>query len=174
MKLIAHRGNINGRKEDFENHPDYVQYALDEGYDVEVDIWFVDGKWYLGHDESTYSIDKKFIVDNSDKMWLHCKNVESIVGLYNMRMWLGGPEGSVTSGTSPEHIEMVRKYNSIKYFWHQTDDYTLTSNGYIWVYPGKKLTKNSICVLPEYVEEEQDMSLCYGICSDFVKKYNNK
>ena len=38
MILISHRGNINGRDEDRENHPEYIQEALDRGYDVEIDL----------------------------------------------------------------------------------------------------------------------------------------
>ena len=34
-------------------------------------------------------------------------------------------------------------------FEHQEDDVTLTSEGYIWTYPNKQLTDNSIAVLPE-------------------------
>ena len=55
------------------------------------------------------------------------------------------------------------------YFWHQEDDYTLTSKGFVWVYPGKQLIKNCIAVLPE--EYKQDLSICYGVCTDNVKKY---
>jgi len=45
MILISHRGNINGRFEDWENKPEYINDALSLGYDVEVDIWFVNGKF---------------------------------------------------------------------------------------------------------------------------------
>lgn len=174
MKLIAHRGNIDGKKPDFENHPDYIKMAIDYGYDVEVDLWYKDG-WYLGHDNPTYNLDWKFILNNSDKLWLHCKNVESMVELHKMKMWKGATEGSGISGTSPEHIEEMNKYNNIKYFWHQEDDFTLTSNGYIWTYPGKQLTENSICVLPELKNYTlEDIDLCYGICSDYIKKYKNE
>ena len=55
------------------------------------------------------------------------------------------------------------------YFWHQEDDYTLTSKGFVWVYPGKPLIKNCIAVLPE--KFNQDLSVCYGICTDNIKKY---
>jgi len=45
---------------------------------------------------------------------------------------------------------------------------TLTSKGYIWTYPNKQLTDNSIAVLPK----ELDKSLnCYGVCTDFVTRW---
>jgi hypothetical protein len=54
-------------------------------------------------------------------------------------------------------------------FWHQKDDVTLTSQGYIWAYPGKQPLKNSIAVLPE--RNNDDTSQCSGICSDVIEKY---
>ena len=54
-------------------------------------------------------------------------------------------------------------------FWYQNDDITLTSNGYIWTYPGKQLTLNSICVLPE--QSNTKIFNCAGICSDFILNY---
>jgi hypothetical protein len=36
-----------------ENSPDYIWRAIQAGYNVEVDVWFVDGKFKLGHDEPT-------------------------------------------------------------------------------------------------------------------------
>ena len=59
-------------------------------------------------------------------------------------------------------------------FWHQQDDYTITSKGFIWAYPSKKLTKNSIAVLPEssnYTLDELKNS--YGICSDNIEYYKS-
>ena len=32
MKLIAHRGNINGPKYDLENKPKYIMNAINKGY----------------------------------------------------------------------------------------------------------------------------------------------
>jgi hypothetical protein len=49
MKFISHRGNLSGRNPESENSPSYINMALKLGYDVEVDVWYIDGKWYLGH-----------------------------------------------------------------------------------------------------------------------------
>ena len=57
MKYIAHRGNLNGPNRLLENKPDYLNVALSLGYDVEVDVWFIDGKFFLGHDRPDYEID---------------------------------------------------------------------------------------------------------------------
>ena len=46
---------------------------------------------------------------------------------------------------------------------------TITSKGYWWTYPGKKLFENSICVLPEMHNQKSD--ICAGYCSDLIEKY---
>ena len=56
------------------------------------------------------------------------------------------------------------KVNDVHCFWHQEDDVTLTSKGYLWTYPNKQLTPKSIAVLPEGVIEEE----IAGFCSDFI------
>jgi len=65
-------------------------------------------------------------------------------------------------------LEALNKI-SAHYFWHQEDDYTITSKGFIWTYPGKKLLDNSICVLPELANYKEIN--CTGICSDFIQNY---
>jgi hypothetical protein len=57
-------------------------------------------------------------------------------------------------------------------FWHQEDNFTLTSQGYIWTYPGKQLTKNSVMVMPEWSDPEfKNLNTdCYGICSDYISQ----
>jgi len=152
MKLISHRGNLDGKNPDMENKPDYIVDALDSGYDVEIDVWFIDSKWYLGHDVPTYKIDFYEFIYDTKKLWLHIKNVEAFNELTILSKEL--------------------KIDWINYFWHQNDDYTLTSGGYIWTYPGKQLMKNSISVLPEKNDLiYEDIKHCYGVCSDYIKKY---
>ena len=143
MILISHRGNINGKNIPLENSPDYIKNAIHLGYDVEVDIWYHNNTFWLGHDNPKYQIGLYFLLENADKLWCHAKNIEAI-------------------------IEM-KKEKSINCFWHQKDDITLTSKGYIWAYPGKQSIKNSIAVLPEIYKDNVDK--CIGICSDYIKKY---
>ena len=38
MKLIAHRGNINGSEPDNENSPEYIDKCIELGFDVEIDL----------------------------------------------------------------------------------------------------------------------------------------
>jgi hypothetical protein len=39
----------------------------------------------------------------------------------------------------------------------------------MWVYPGKQPIKGGVAVLPEI--HNDDISQCYGVCSDFIEKY---
>ena len=145
MKLISHRGNLKGPNEVRENSPYYIIEAIAEGYDVEVDLWWVDGKVYLGHDEPQYEVSNKWLGERIDKLWIHCKNIDAIIFFK----------------------ESQYKFN---YFWHEEDTVTLTSQNYIWAYPGNQPIKNSIAVMPEINKEETN--ICLGICSDYIENYN--
>lgn len=145
MILISHRGNLNSKMDSCENEPTYIDLAISRGYDVEVDIWYKDNKLWLGHDKPDYDIEIEWLVIRSSKLWIHCKNIESLYYLKSSQ-------------------------KDLNYFWHQEDDVTITSKGYFWTYPGKKLTPNSIAVLPEQSKfDNLDTSL--GICSDFIERY---
>ena len=142
MILISHRGNLTGRIPNNENHPNYIDEAINAGFDVEIDMWWVDGRIYLGHDEPTYEVDNEWLVDRVDKLWIHCKNVE----LLN---WI--------------------RSTILHYFWHEEDTVTLTSKQYMWAYPGKQPIIGSIAVMPEIHNE--NISKCVGVCSDYINNY---
>ena len=36
MRYISHRGNLDGKNTEHENNPNYIQKALDIGFDVEL------------------------------------------------------------------------------------------------------------------------------------------
>lgn len=141
--LISHRGNVNGPNVDKENHPDYIIQALQLGYNVEIDVWYTNNNWYLGHDNPVFEI--KFDFLNNDKLWLHAKNGDA--------------------------FNILLQYNNINVFWHTNEDWILTSKGYIWTYPNKTLYPKSICVMPE-VGYSGDISNCIGICSDYILNYD--
>lgn len=145
MKIIAHRGNIDGPSKD-ENKPSVIDEAITLGYEVELDLRILNNELYLGHDEPTYLIDIDFLLDRLDKLWIHCKDIESL-------------------------IYCTQYLTNANYFWHQEDDYTLTSKNYIWVYPAISIPTKSkcICVLPEV--NDQFMFNCQGICTDYANAY---
>ena len=143
MIYIAHRGLIHGPDEDLENEPENIIKTLNKGFHAEIDVRYTDGSWYLGHDKEQYEVDNKFL--SHPNLWIHCKNLGALL-----------------------HIPTITPL--VKYFWHQEDDFTLTSNGYLWTYPGKQLTDRSICVLPERFTPNltEFNENCFGVCSKYV------
>ena len=57
MKLIAHRGLMNGPDKEKENTPKQIELALKEGFDAEIDLWWSNGRFWLGHDGPTTEIE---------------------------------------------------------------------------------------------------------------------
>jgi hypothetical protein len=143
MIKIAHRGNIQGPSPAEENKPSYINKAIEAGYNVEVDVWSIEGKLFLGHDNPSYEVTLEFL--NNDKFWCHCKNIEALETLLK--------EG-------------------VRCFFHDIDDATLTSDGFIWTYPGKQLTKKSICVMPERDDWKIENNVA-GVCSDYMDILEN-
>lgn len=142
MILISHRGNIDGPNEVRENSPYYIMEAIAMGFDVEIDVWFKDNTWYLGHDYPTYKVEINWLLERESKLWVHCKNLESLLE--------------------------IKKY-CLHYFWHENDEFTLTSKNYIWAFPRKNPIKKSIVLLPEI--NQNDVSGCKGVCSDYINNY---
>ena len=144
MKFISHRGNYCQKNIDTENKINQIDKCLNIGLDVEIDVWYHNNKWLLGHDKPQYSIDEKFLCN--PKLWCHAKNYLALLHMSDNA--------------------------DIHFFWHNIDKYTLTSKNYIWAYPGEKIDKNTICVLPELSNyNDTDLKTCAGICSDFIIKY---
>lgn len=146
MHFISHRGNLTGPDLDNENNPDYLLSAIKMGFDIEVDIWFhytcslSHGMFYLGHDTPQYPVDNSFIEKIKNYAWFHCKNLEALNRMAN--------------------------FDNINYFWHQNDDFTLTSKGYIWTFPGKGISDRSI-LLTKNIDDTR-LSNCAGVCSDYI------
>ena len=145
MKLISHRGNLNGPIPKKENHPDYIYEALQAGYDVEIDVWWVDDKFKLGHDEPQYDFPFSLIENYYNKLWIHCKNMNALSQLNELD----------SSGLK------------LNYFWHENDLGILTSRGYIW---SANLFDRGILVMPEVYKKEPNENT-FGICSDYIKNY---
>ncbi len=155
MNIISHRGNLEGPLPEKENHPDYIKSALSAGFDVEVDVWFENNKWFLGHDGPQYEIHRGFFGPQyeihrgffgHDNLWLHSKNIEAFVRLTEL---------------------------NVNTFFHDTDECTLTTKNWIWTYPGKLIVNQSqIAVMPERFPD-WDISQAGGICTDFPTKYES-
>ena len=62
MILISHRGNIGGPNKKFENEPEYILWAIKNGFHVEIDVWFLESNgFYLGHDYPKIPININFL-----------------------------------------------------------------------------------------------------------------
>lgn len=145
--IISHRGNISGPNPETENTPDQILRAINEGLNVEVDIWGTDEGLFLGHDAPQYPVEPAFLKMYYDVLWIHCKNSKA--------------------------ISMISKVEdpALHYFWHENDDYTLTSQGYVWAYPGKEAAGDrTISVMPELIPGKTPRS--YGICTDYPIAYS--
>lgn len=145
--LIAHRGNIDGRNPEMENHPEYIDKAISLMYDVEIDLWGMHGALYLGHDGPEHQIGTTWLENRAYNLWIHCKNANALE---------------------------VCLANEMNCFWHGVDSYTLTSKGHVWAYPGVvPVSKKSVFVMPEkhFSTEFLLQFEPYGICSDYPSKY---
>lgn len=140
--IISHRGNLNGPNSCLENSFNDLKRILEYyGFGVEVDIWCMGSEFYTGHDEPKYHLsDSQFeYLLNSKDILFHAKNLEALEQLL-----IGKP-----------HV-----------FWHQRDDFTLSSRNFIITYPGQPLTYNSIVMHPERYTLTALKSV-YAICTDY-------
>lgn len=143
MLLISHRGNIDGPNPETENSVKQILEALDIGFQVEIDVRYSSGKWYLGHDYAQYQVDPHFLKYNSDRLWCHAKNIDAMTGMLDL---------------------------GIHCFWHQSDYYTLTSSGIVWAYPNY-YCKGAILVMPSKEFLDTLTEPIYGICVDDPMNY---
>ena len=147
MRWILHRGNHAGPNS-IENNPDKLLSLIGKGYEIEIDLWYKDKKFFLGHDFPEYEIEESYLEYSG--FWIHCKDA-----------------------TTLEYMTLNKKH--LHYFYHTTEDYVLTSKGYIWCYIGKPALENSVIVMPEkslssYTWEELVSKNCI-ICSDYLDVY---
>lgn len=141
MIKISHRGNIWGRDIDKENHPHYIEAALNAGFDCEIDLWNIDGKWMLGHDKPQYHVNILWL-DNQN-LWLHCKNKEAMSYLVSSRMH--------------------------NVFWHENDTMTLTSQRWLWTTHWDVLNLSTVIMcLDEALPPSHIRNKIYGVCSDYI------
>ena len=145
MILISHRGNINGKNLNIENHPSYIDKAIEAGYDVEIDVWYLEGRLFLGHDSAQYIVDIHWLENRSPSLWIHCKNIKALETL--------------------KELDSMGRH--INYFWHEEDDFTLTSKNFIWTYPGQRVCNKSVLVVDD--ARKYSRQICFGLCSDYLK-----
>ena len=139
MIKIAHRGNFKGVDKQRENTIPYLREAISHGYDVEVDVWLQGKKFFLGHDGPIHPVKISELLLIQENAWFHAKNFEALSELLNFRL----------------HV-----------FFHDQDEYTLTSRGFIWAYSGKYINEFGIACMPESTPGLIVPDRAYGVCSD--------
>lgn len=145
MKLISHRGNLNGPELSNENLLSSIEKVINLGFDCEIDFWSIGKKFFLGHDKPETEISLSFLSEHKDYLWVHCKNLQALDQILDLPF-------------------------ELQAFWHQSDFFTLTTNGYIWTFPGQPTTTRSILVnLGQDVIELKQLEV-YGICSDYIQR----
>lgn len=144
MFFISHRGNIDKKNVDLENSPDYIINAINLNYDVEVDLWLINDKFFLGHDEPNYQISIHWLIKYKKKLWVHCKDLNSIVFLIQNKV-------------------------DLNFFWHDTDLVTLTSKKFMWSKQNNSLIENSIVIIPDFYKINYYNYV--GVCSDQIKLF---
>ena len=141
MILYSHRGNINGPSS-VENKPSYILSAVNDGFHVEIDIYYQDEKYYLGHDEAQYEIDESFL--ENPKFICHAKN--------------------------PVSFLKMLKNNNIHCFWNDIDLYAITSKGFLWTLDSEPLIIHEKLIYCN-ANLKMLSNLYYqfdGYCSDYV------
>lgn len=159
MFVISHRGNISGSNTAThgENHPASIcEVLFNKRVSVEIDVWRINKSLYLGHDNPKYKTTNNFLQALEDRrpnskvnsLFIHCKNFDAL------------------------KYFATHKSKNFCYFWHENDQYTLTSNGYIWTYPTSTIgnKKNQILVTEVLLDKEAQNKLA-GICTDNILNY---
>ena len=140
---------MEGPDQQLENNPKTIDKCLELGFEAEVDLRYESNNFFLGHDFAQYKISFDWLIDRSDKIWIHCKDDAGFQYLN-------------------------KTLNNLNYFWHQSDKFTLTSKGFIWAFPSPKVYKEAINVLPELnINDKIGITSInpLGICTDYPYKY---
>jgi len=147
MKIISHRGNIRGPVLGRENAPSYIDCAIGNGYDVEIDVRSVNGELWLGHDKPQYKITWNWIFHRQSNLWLHCKDLEA--------------------------AKICQTFQS---FCHEGDAFAFTSREIIWLHDLSQ-TVDDKTIIPLLSKKDikkfaTKYSSAYGICTDYPTHLN--
>lgn len=147
MRFIAHRGNTEGAKPELENTLSYLEAALKNKFDIEVDVFTRKGQLYLGHDTPKDPINIEFLTNR--RVWCHAKDEATFLNLI--------------------------KFQDLNVFWQQDDKFSITSRGYIWTHSKcSKFVQNSVATVLDYKSEFLKDKKIHGICSDIIQLYRDQ
>ena len=145
MKIISHRGNISGPDPKNENLPSYINKALEQGFDAEVDLRKIKDKFFLGHDNPDYQVSLDWLNERKKNLWIHTKNFNAFEALLELN-------------------------NNFSFFYYTFEPLVLVSNGKIWCHQPEKIVNPKNCVVPfldkSSVFRNKEFNW-YGVCTDY-------
>ena len=145
MKIISHRGNISGPDLKNENLPSYIDKALQQGLDVEIDLRKIKDKFFLGHDSPDYLVSLSWLEERKKNLWIHTKNFNAFEALLELN-------------------------NNFIFFYYTSDPLILVSNGKIWCHQHEKIVNPKNCVVP-FLDKSSALGNkefnWYGVCTDY-------
>lgn len=147
IKIISHRGNLNGCYPLTENHPTVIEYLLQQlDYDIEVDVRVINDKIFLGHDTPEYEVDINYLLSKKDRLWIHCKTKETYFEL--------------------------SKYKQLRIFLHDLEIFTVTSLKEKWTADINYCSNSYLVLMPDFEIHNSQwtkwlLKNVNGICTDY-------
>ena len=144
MKIISHRGNLNGPNFELENTKGYIDIALENNFDVEIDLWKVNDEFFLGHDKPINEVSLEWLENRKKNLWIHTKNFNAFESI----------------------LEINRNFI---FFYYTIEPLVLVSNGKIWTHSPEKIVNPKNCILPLLNKidlEKTNVKDWFGVCTD--------
>jgi hypothetical protein len=134
---------VNGPDKRLENDIATIVHRCSNGLYSEIDIWYVNSKWYIGHDSPEQEITLEYLM--SPYLFIHAKNVEAFHELQQL---------SDAHGLN------------LRIFYHTEEHYALTTRGETIIYPGLPEKEGWLYMMPE--RTELTLKSSGMICSDYA------
>lgn len=140
---VAHRGLTEGANKELENSVTTIQERCEKGLSTEIDIWWHNEGFWIGHDEPREPVNAEFL--NSEFLWIHAKN-----------------EGAFY------HLQRYSNENGLglRIFYHTDEHYALTTTGETIILPGLDDVEGWIYMMPENANGVT-VKKAGKICSDY-------
>jgi len=151
MKIVSHRGNLRGRIPERENTPAYIDAAIACGFEVEIDVRYMNGELKLGHDLPEITINSSWLLSRKNDLWIHSKDVLTAVKLRDLD-------------------------KTFQIFCHTDDPFVLTSTGHLWIHDlSMELGTHAIIpLLSEIDVSSYNGSVVHAVCTDFAFLAKNR
>jgi len=145
MLLISDKGNISGPNILLENTPDYIDFAIAQGYNVKIDLWYQDSKFFLGTNGPKTQIEWDWLtnIERLEYLWINCMNIQTFSFL-------------------------LENGNALNFFYNNTDEVTITSKGFPWSNISNQYNTNTIAC------NTTNLDNVIGVCSDWVSKWSKQ